>query len=145
MVRTEGWTNRWNDRLEDADPDVGMDDGATLARALGWFSIGLGLLETLAPQQVARWLGVERKAGFVRACGMRELTNGAAILRDPQRAQWMWARVAGDVIDLAGLAGAMSDENPHRGRVTTSSMLVAGIAVLDLVCGVQLARRASSV
>jgi len=144
MVRNAGWSHRWNDRLEDADADVRVDDGATLARALGWFSVGLGLLETLAPEQVARWLGIERKAGFVRACGMRELTNGAAILRDPQRAQWLWARVAGDVMDLAGLAGAMSDDNPRRGRVTTSTMLVAGIAVLDLVCGVQLARRASS-
>ena len=30
-----------------------------VGRALGWFSMGLGLTELLAPKAVTRWLGVE--------------------------------------------------------------------------------------
>jgi hypothetical protein len=145
MIRQRDPQDTWNERRWDTDEDGSSSAGTALARGLGWFSMGLGLLETLAPEQVARWLGVERHAQFVRACGMREIANGAAILRQPDRAQWLWARTAGDVMDLAALMSAMNRTNPRRSRVRMSTALVAGIAVLDLVCGVQLARRGAPV
>jgi hypothetical protein len=50
------------------------------ARALGWFSIGLGLVELLAPKAVTRPLGMESNGedAIVRAFGIREI--GAGIL-----------------------------------------------------------------
>ena len=46
-----------------------------LARALGWFSIGLGVTELVAPGQIARTLGLEGKEGLIRAYGARELAH----------------------------------------------------------------------
>lgn len=42
-----------------------------LARALGWFSIGLGLVEVAAPGSLNRFLGVNNRTGMVRAFGLR--------------------------------------------------------------------------
>ena len=41
-----------------------------LAKALGWFSLGLGLTELLAPGRITRTLGLEGKEGVVRAFGV---------------------------------------------------------------------------
>ena len=42
-------------------PDARQSD--RLARALGWFSIGLGIAEVVAPQGVARLVGLEEDDG----------------------------------------------------------------------------------
>ena len=52
----------------------------TLARGLGWFSIGLGLAELLAPAQGRRFLGMEEHTGLIRAYGAREIATGIGIL-----------------------------------------------------------------
>jgi len=44
-----------------------------LARALGWFSIGLGVVELLAPRRVTETLGMEGSETLVRAFGIREI------------------------------------------------------------------------
>src|SRR5919197_6351673 len=80
--------------------------GEGLARGLGWFSIGLGLAEMASPQSVAQLVGIEdgeRTRALIRGYGAREIANGIAILSQPD-AKWLWARVAGDVIDLSSLA-----------------------------------------
>ena len=43
-----------------------------LARALGWFSLGLGVVELLAPRRVTKTLGMEGSETLVRAFGIRE-------------------------------------------------------------------------
>jgi len=76
-----------------------------LARGLGFFSIGLGLAETLRPHHLARAIGVSRRhSRLIRAMGMREIGNGLAIVAEPKDPRWMWSRVAGDALDL-GLLG----------------------------------------
>ncbi|MBV9236210.1 MAG: hypothetical protein JOZ94_10300, partial [Xanthobacteraceae bacterium] len=47
-----------------------------LARALGWFSIGLGLAELIAPNSITRALGLRGKEGLVRSYGAREIAAG---------------------------------------------------------------------
>ena len=37
--------------------------GTQLSRALGWFSVALGAAELLAPQQMARLIGVQARDG----------------------------------------------------------------------------------
>ena len=106
----------------------------TLARGLGWFSIGLGLAEVLAPRTLTRSLGMKGHENLVRAYGIREIVTGFGILasRDPQ--PWIWARVGGDALDAATLAGALGPENRKRENAGLALGAVAGVAALDLYC-----------
>jgi hypothetical protein len=112
-----------------------------LARGLGWFSIGLGLTELIAPRALARFLGVkEERAGLLRAFGLREIAAGIGILMAPARpAPWVWARVGGDVLDIVGLGRALKD-NPKKGSVGFALSNVLAATAVDALC----ARRLSS-
>src|SRR3954468_20641023 len=56
-----------------------------LTSALGWFSVGLGAAELLAPATVARVIGVDpdENRGLLRVFGLRELIAGVGILTRP--------------------------------------------------------------
>lgn len=123
----------------DYGPDTGRqerrEEGARqLARGLGWFSIALGLTEIAAPQALSRALGMEGRETLLRAYGLREIVNGAAILVAEDPGPAMWARVAGDGLDIASLIPGLSEDNPKRGNVALALGMVAGITLLDLVC-----------
>ena len=105
-----------------------------LGRALGWFSMGLGLTELLAPKTVTRWLGVEGKEGLVRAYGAREIASGVLCL-SVNNDYGAFSRVAGDAIDLASLAAAYRDDNPKKANVGIAMAAVAGIAIIDALAG----------
>ena len=45
------------------------DGPLALAQGLGWFSIGLGVAELVAPEQLARFLGMEEHTKLIRAYG----------------------------------------------------------------------------
>ena len=45
----------------------GGDGALGLAQGLGWFSIGLGVAELVAPEQLARFLGMEEHTQLIRA------------------------------------------------------------------------------
>lgn len=106
-----------------------------LANALGWFSVGLGLAQLLAPAQVARAVGVGDSPRLMRACGVRELSAGIGILTQRRPANWLWSRVAGDVMDLALLGNAARSPAARRDRIALAAAAVAGIAVLDVIAG----------
>lgn len=105
-----------------------------LGRALGWFSMGLGLTELLAPKMLTRWLGIEGKEGLVRAYGAREIASGVMCL-SVNNDYGAWTRVAGDMIDLASLAAAYRDDNPKKGNVAFAIAAVTGIAIVDALAG----------
>jgi uncharacterized membrane protein len=48
-----------------------------IARALGWFSVGLGLVEIAAPRAVARAIGLHPKSGGPQAKGLGRLSSAA--------------------------------------------------------------------
>lgn len=109
---------------------------AVLSRGLGWFSVGLGIAELAAPRALARAIGIDhrgRTGAAIRVMGARELANGLGILARPQRALPLWARVAGDAIDLALLAWAFSSKRTHTQRLVGAIASVAGVAVLDVL------------
>ncbi len=126
-----------------------FDDGAAprLASGLGWFSIGLGLLEVLAPHAVARMSGLDRTAGrrsawsggggdystLLRLFGLREIGAGLGILGREQPAGWLWGRVAGDLLDLAVLGSAFASPRADRTRLTAATAAVAGVTALDVL------------
>ncbi len=115
-------------------------DGA-LARGLGWFSVGLGVAEVAAPGMIAKVIGVRDNADnreLLRAAGLREIASGVGILTRDRQAGWVWARVGGDVMDLAllGLGFTSAEAQPRRLGFATAA--VAGVTALDLWCGSKL-------
>ena len=117
-------------RIESGDGD------AALAVALGWFSIGLGLAQVTAPGAVARFIGIdddERNRTLMRVFGAREFASGVGILTQPRPAGWLWARVAGDVMDLAVLGLALRSEESERSRVAGATAAVLGALALDVL------------
>lgn len=115
--------------------------GMPLAKFLGWFSIGLGLAELLAPRQLSRATGTRGRPLLVRALGMREIASGVGILSRKQPSNWLWSRVAGDAMDLALLGMAAAGPRARRNRVAIAAAAVAGVTVLDLLSSVQQTRR----
>jgi uncharacterized membrane protein len=115
-----------------------------VATGLGWFSIGLGVAEIAMPREIQRLIGVkdrEDRRNLLRTFGMREIAAGIGILTARERpAGWMWARVAGDALDLATLGAAMTDRRTKKTRAAIATAAVAGVTALDVVCSQQLAR-----
>jgi hypothetical protein len=111
-----------------------------LARALGWFSIALGATQLVAPRTLASAAGLPRRAAVMRACGAREVAAGIGLLRARQPAPWIWARLAGDAVDLALIATAMPTRGRARSRAWVALGTVAAITAVDVVCARRLAR-----
>jgi uncharacterized membrane protein len=118
--------------------NLGNINEERLAKALGWFSVGLGLAELASPRGVARLAGTHDHSPLVRFYGLRELACGIGILTRPRPAEWLWARVAGDVLDLSSLGSALSSPKNDRGRTVASLAAVAGVTVLDVICAQRL-------
>ncbi len=106
----------------------------TLARGLGWFSIGLGLAEILAPRSLTRALGLQGHERLVQAYGLREIATGIGILASRDPTPWIWGRVAGDALDLATLATGIEQENRKQENVGIALAAVAGVTALDIYC-----------
>jgi uncharacterized membrane protein len=113
----------------------------TLAEGLGWFSVALGAAEILTPGIVRSVTGVGRR-GTLRSAGVRELATGIGILTQRNPAPWLWSRVVGDVMDLAGLATGMRLDNPGRGRTIFSFAAVAGVLAVDALTATHFTRHA---
>jgi len=113
-----------------------------MANALGWFSIGLGALEVLAPRQTAQLIGA-RNCGVLPWFGWREIAAGIGILSQRRPASWMWGRVAGDVMDLAFLAAEHASGRTDHTRLAVATAAVAGVTMLDLICAERLSERPS--
>lgn len=105
----------------------------SLARGLGWFSIGLGVVQLVAPRQVARFIGMPGSDGVIRACGLREIATGVGILLADDPKPWIYGRIGGDALDLAGLGWSIEYGNePANAAIAAGA--VAGITALDLSC-----------
>ncbi len=103
-----------------------------LAGQLGWFSLGLGLLEIVAARPLARQLGMHGREDLLRLQGLREVVMGVGILTARDRRPWIIGRVAGDAVDAALLAGHAPHARP--GSLALAMASVAAVTVLDLIC-----------
>lgn len=113
-----------------------------LARALGWGSLGLGVIQLTAPNAVARLSGVDDSPWAritVPLVGVRELSHAAVLLGSRRPAPWAWTRVAGDALDLTVLGCSVANRTGwRRRRAAAVTAAVVGITAVDLytaVCG----------
>ena len=112
-----------------------------LAKFLGYFSIGLGAVELIAPKRLIRLLGLFRSPVLVRSFGAREVAAGVAVLTYPDSAVPLWARVGGDALDLATLGWALRPGNRRRSEAAAATAAVLAITVLDVMCATALTQR----
>jgi len=113
-----------------------------LASGLGWFSIGLGVTELLAPRAIARITGTQsNNRALIRGFGLREIASGVGILERPGDPSLVWSRVAGDALDLISLGAALASSGTDRAKTMRAIAAVAGVTVLDVLCAQDLSRR----
>ena len=124
--------------LHPPETGAGWSDPRRIARGLGWFSVGLGLAEILAPRLVARLVGTSNHSMLIRGFGFRELGAGIGILSGRDAGPWLWARVAGDAADLAALGSALTGDENETGKTLFGFASVAGVTALDILCAKQL-------
>ena len=115
-----------------------------LALGLGWFSIGLGVAEIVAPGGLARFIGIpdsRNSRNVLRTYGAREIGTGIALLSQPTSPTWMWGRVAGDLLDLATIAKA---DKYDTGKTAGATAAVLGVTALDIYVAQQLSKRSGN-
>jgi len=109
-------------------------DQKKIARALGWFSLALGVTELVAPRRLCRWLGIDDHSKLIRTFGVREIGAGLGLLLAQERlAPWLWARVAGDALDLGALALGFR-EAPRKVALGSAIASVAAVTAVDVAC-----------
>ena len=121
---------------EDSPPST------ALARGLGWFSIALGAFELAAPRLLARGIGIEPgvvTSAVTRVMGAREIAAGISVLLQPRKPWPLWARVAGDALDLA-LLGIASTRRTSSLRLAGAFAAVGGVTALDVIAGLKTQR-----
>ena len=114
-----------------------------VAKGLGAFSFALGLPQVLAPGRMNRLIGLRDDATtrmWMRAVGMRELAAGMGIFSRRHPTEWLWARVAGDTMDLALLGSALRAKSRAPSRTLIATGAVAGAFAADLADSVRLTR-----
>jgi uncharacterized membrane protein len=123
-------------------------DGAArkLADGLGWFSLGLGTTQLLAPGEVNRLIGIRDDAHtrfWQRVVGIQELSAAAGILGVRRMREWLWGRTAGDVVHLTMLGRAFRGRCEHPGRLAGATVSVLGTFGADAYAAVRLTTRPS--
>jgi hypothetical protein len=103
---------------------------APIVKGLGWFSLGLGLAELLAPRQLSRGAGIRQNKSLLQGYGLREIVTGLGILLSQNPRPWIWGRVAGDVLDVATVAATADPKKPARLGISTLALLGAGLTDL---------------
>ena len=122
-----------------AEPGLPSSSAKRLAKGLGWFSVGLGLAELLAPRTIANITGVSNeRTGLIRLYGLREIAAGVMIFAQEKPAAGLWSRVAGDALDLASLGAAFTSPNAKTGRLAFATANVLAVTGLDVMCARQL-------
>ncbi|MBW3559576.1 MAG: hypothetical protein KY449_07385, partial [Proteobacteria bacterium] len=116
--------------------------GPAAARGLGVFSLGLGLAGLIAPGALKGALGLRHPTNEVvrTAFGARDFGLGAALLAQPHRPEWMWARVAGDALDIGTLIAGDRSDNPNRRALRSALAGVLAVTAADVALALRLGR-----
>jgi uncharacterized membrane protein len=115
-----------------------------MAKGLGVFSFALGIPQILMPRRMNRLIGVRddtRSRMWMRAVGLREIAAGVGIFSERRPTEWVWARVAGDTMDLALLGSALRGRSEQPVRTLAATGAVVSAFAADVVDSVRLSRR----
>ena len=88
-----------------------------MARAVGWLSIGVGLVALMVPPRIGGLVGYVETPALLRLVGARDLCIGAGLLRPGHERRWLWARAASDGLDATIIAANLLRGSTSRGRV----------------------------
>ncbi|WP_343699195.1 hypothetical protein [Caulobacter sp.] len=107
-------------------------------QGVGIASVLLGLAALIAPRRFAGAIGAsaQTSAEAIAAFGSRELAAGAALLAPVKFGPFLWMRVAGDAMDLGGLALAARKPAADRKLLAIASIAVIAITVFDVALAV---------
>ena len=128
--------------------NVGKSDSTSqLVDGLGLFSLGLGTAQLLAPGAMNRLVGADDHA-MSRAVmrwlgGAREFAAGVGIESRRRADLWLWARVAGDMLDLSMLGAVLASprrDPVRRSRAAIATAAVVGVTVADVVAATRVSR-----
>lgn len=114
------------------------------AKMLGWLGIGLGLAEIAVRRGLAEAIGLKpnrRAQKTLVRLGAREIVTGVGILVTRRPAPFLWARVLGDIVDIALLTRSEPLKKRDAKRVTAATAAVAGITLLDVWTALELSQR----
>ncbi|HEY7642910.1 MAG TPA: SRPBCC family protein [Steroidobacteraceae bacterium] len=132
----DDWSDEDEIEWQEANTSRLRPDDRQLGQLLGWFSIGLGLAELLAPRALGRAIGVgDQNAATLRALGARELVSGLGLLSERKPGTWAWSRVAGDAMDLALLGAAARSPDSDQRRLAIAAAGVLAVTALDVYAG----------
>ncbi|MEH6675679.1 hypothetical protein [Phenylobacterium sp.] len=110
-----------------------------LSFMLGQNAIGLGVWGLLFPKAVNRFLGVQASPQATQALfGAREMATGMSLFSNPTRSGVLWARVAGDLFDIAVLSRLNRPGNPKRGNARMALGVVLAVTALDAIAAARL-------
>jgi hypothetical protein len=105
-----------------------------LAKNLGYFSIALGMVELMAPRALCNAIGLRGMEPVIRAYGAREIATGVAILTSHDPEPWIWARIAGDVADIATVATGLQQDNARTENNVMALAALAAVTAVDVAC-----------
>lgn len=121
--------------------DSSLTGSDALVRGIGLFALGLGVAEMVSPGRFTRMFGLEGKENLIRAYGVREIGSAIGTLSiNPQPA--LWARAAGDMMDLVTVAlGTRSDNQEQKRNAWIGIGAAAGFAALDAFAATLMGKR----
>jgi hypothetical protein len=106
----------------------------TLSGMIGQTATVIGIAGLFFPKAVKRALGITAPTPVVQTLfGARELWSGYSLMGDPTKTEVLWARVAGDVFDIAVLKALDNERNPQRGNARAALGFVLFVTALDVV------------
>ncbi|MGH6611587.1 MAG: hypothetical protein ACRECQ_15180, partial [Burkholderiaceae bacterium] len=84
-------------------------------------------------------LGMRHAGPLLFLYGIREVATGVGLVRAKNQTPWLWARVAGDAMDLATLAAHAGSRNKLGRGIGMAA--VAGVTALDVTMAKAMSER----
>lgn len=116
---------------------------SAMTSGLAWCNIAVGLSQLVAPDALARLIGLRPSPHTrmaLRAVGIREITTGYALLADSHSTPWLWSRLAGDAMDLSLLVAGVGRRADDRTRATRTAFAIASGAVVNVYAAARTGR-----
>lgn len=102
-----------------------------LRRALGWGSVGSGLVLLAFAGRICRLLRLRGRSAHVRAVGARDVVIGLGIVMRRDRRPWLWARTVSDAFDSAWLWKTVRERPRGAGRRAVVAAAGIGLTLVD--------------